>query len=1174
MKGNRLPDLLGAVASWPEVAELAASLERPGRPQTLVGLSGSALRLITAALARSGPRTVLVVVPGEAQADEVRQDLESLGLADAVIFPPHPVLPYEVLAESRHAQDRRIAVLSRLAQGGPSVIVAPLEAVAGRMMPQAIWRDHMLSLSRHHEVDLGALIRRLGTLGYERVSRAEATGQMAVRGGIIDLIDPAAGPLRLEFDGERLESVHRFEISSQRSTVSLLEVEIVPADEVVVGQAEAARGLSRIRRDLAERTAALRATGRAQAAAHLSERIGHLMESWQGAPTGRSAARFLPYWYPPATLIDALPDDALVVLEEADRLPQTGEHLEREAAHRTEALLAEGSLLPAQGEILVSYHALEQAMRTRALLACQQLFHRAHGGAVRAIEMRSGERYGGRWELVLETLARAQRDQEAVLIIAATAERLEMTRARLEDADMAVAVAEGAFLPPPGKVGAFLGTLSQGFLLPGLHLRVLTDSELFGSERRARRRLPAAAGEQITSPLQLRQGDYVVHVQHGIGRYLGLTAMVAGGVKRDYLIVAYADGDRLYVPTDQIRLVHRYVGQEGREPRIYRLGGADWERVKTRVKASVQAMAEDLLRQQALRQAAQGLRCGADTPWQRALEESFAYEETRDQVRAMAEITADLESGRPMDRLLLADVGYGKTELAIRAALKVVAEGAQVAVLVPTTILAQQHFQTFSERLGSLPVSVDVLSRFRGAAEQRATLRRLASGQLDVIIGTHRLLSRDVTFHRLGLIVVDEEQRFGVGDKERLKALKAGVHVLTLTATPIPRTLQMGFFGLRDISRIDTPPEDRRPVETVVAEFDADLVRDAIYRELDRGGQVFYVHNRVESIGAALGRLTALTPEARVMLAHGRMGEGELEETMMAFQNGDADVLLATTIVESGLDIPNVNTLIVEDADRLGLGQMYQLRGRIGRSHRQAFAYFTYRTHRALSEESEKRLRAMREFTELGAGFQIALRDLEIRGAGNILGPEQHGFMLDVGLDLYSELLKEAVRSLAGQEAEERPVPVIELPVDAYIPDQLVPDGREKVALYRRLAGCDSEAVVDDLEAEIHERFGEPPPPVLALLAVARLRIRASLLGLRAIRLVGAGVRIEVGPTPRLDPLRVVGLAVDFKGRISVHEGKEPHISLRPQAQEGPALLAEVGRVLEFLAGKPAMDHA
>ncbi|MHB1841976.1 MAG: transcription-repair coupling factor [Sulfobacillus sp.] len=1160
--------LLPAVAGWAEVDEIGRALGGGPTHQTLVGLSGSALRLVSGALCQGKAQPVLVIVPGESQAEEARLDLEAMGVQRVVIFPPHPVLPYEVLAESRHAQDRRLGVLRRLAANEDVVVVACLEAVVGRMMPFSIWREQLIQAAVGDHFDLRGLVERLVTLGYERVGRAEATGHLAVRGGIVDLVDPSDQPIRLEFDGDRLESIHRFDLASQRSLQACQQVTIAPADEVVVGPAEAQRGMARLRRETSERVGALHASGRPEAAAHLEGRIAHLVDGWQGRPIGRSAARFLPYWYPPSCLIDALPSGALIVLEEADRLAQAAEHLERESAHRAEALLAEGSLLPLQAEALLPYRAMEQAMRTKAVLACQQLFHRAVAGGVQAIDMRSGERYGGRWELVLETITAARRDAEAVLIVAATQDRLEMVRNRLEDADIPVAVADRAFLPQPGTVGAFLGVVSQGFYLPAHRLRVVTDQELVGTERRPRRRLPEGAGDAITSPLQLRQGDYVVHVQHGVGHYLGLTAMMAGGVKRDYLIVAYAQGDRLYVPTDQIRLVHRYVGQEGREPKVYRLGGADWERVKSRVKASVQEMAEDLLRQQALRAAAHGLRCGPDTAWQGLLEESFPYEETRDQMRAMEEIRKDLESGRPMDRILLADVGYGKTELAIRAALKVVAEGSQVAVLVPTTILAQQHFQTFSERLAALPVSVDVLSRFRSPAEQRSTLKRLASGQLDLIIGTHRLLGRDVSFHRLGLIVVDEEQRFGVADKERLKALKAGVHVLTLTATPIPRTLQMGFFGLRDISRIDTPPEDRRPVQTVVAEFDPDLVRDAIYRELDRGGQVFYVHNRVESISAALARLLALTPEARIALAHGRMGEGELEETMVAFQSGDADVLLATTIVESGLDIPNVNTLIVEDADRLGLGQMYQLRGRIGRSHRQAFAYFTYRTYRTLSEEAERRLRAMREFTELGAGFQIALRDLEIRGAGNILGPEQHGFMLDVGLDLYSQLLQEAVRALAGDEVAQPVATVIELPVDAFIPDDLVPDGREKVSLYRRLAACDQEDVIDDLGAEIHERFGEPPPPVMALLEVARLRIRAGLLGLKAVRLVGTGVRLEVGARPNLEPQRVVEAQVHFKGRLTVHQGKEPHIALRPLASEGLPLLTEVGSVLRFLIGE------
>jgi len=627
----------------------------------------------------------------------------------------------------------------------------------------------------------------------------------------------------------------------------------------------------------------------------------------------------------------------------------------------------------------------------------------------------------------------------------------------------------------------------------------------------------AKEGVRLRSWAELRPGDLVVHIHHGIGRYRGIVRKVVDGVPRDYLHLEYAEGDALYVPTDQIHLVQRYVGVEGHEPKIHRLGAADWEREKRRVREATQQIARELLELYARREVARGHAFSPDTPWQREMEAAFEYEETPDQWKAIEDVKRDMESPRPMDRLVAGDVGYGKTEVAVRAAFKAVMDGKQVAVLAPTTLLAQQHYHVFTSRFRPYPIRVELLSRFRTPKEIRGVLEALASGEVDVVIGTHRLLQKDVRFRDLGLVIIDEEQRFGVLHKERLKQLRTTVDVLTLTATPIPRTLHMSLVGLRDLSVMETPPDARQPIRTTVAEWSEELVREAIRRELGRGGQVYVVHNRVETIERAARRIQTLVPEARVGIAHGQMPEGRLEQVMLDFLGGRYDVLVCTTIVEIGLDLPNVNTILVEDAHTLGLAQLYQLRGRVGRSDRQAYAYFLYPRGVRLTPEAEERLAAMREFTELGSGLRLAMRDLEIRGAGNLLGPEQHGHLAAVGFELYTRLLEEAIRRLRGEFVEELPDPVIELRIPAYIPAEYVSEEAQRLGIYRRLATLRSAEEAQVLREELVDRYGALPQPVVNLLEIATLREEARALGVASIvqRPDGVLVRIRGGLSHR-----------------------------------------------------------
>ncbi|HOV80861.1 MAG TPA: transcription-repair coupling factor, partial [Bacillota bacterium] len=669
--------------------------------------------------------------------------------------------------------------------------------------------------------------------------------------------------------------------------------------------------------------------------------------------------------------------------------------------------------------------------------------------------------------------------------------------------------------------------------------------------------------------VELKVGDYVVHVNHGIGRYLGVVPLAIGGIRKEYLLVQYAGEDKLYVPVDQVGLIQKYLGGEGDAPRLSRLGGGDWARVKGRVKDAVRDMAGELLALYAARETMKGHSFGPDTVWQREFEDTFPYEETPDQLRATEEVKADMESNKPMDRLLCGDVGYGKTEVALRAAFKAVVDGKQVAVLVPTTILAQQHYNTFQERLAGFPVKVEVLSRFRTLREQRRVVEGLERGTVDIVIGTHRLIQDDVRFKNLGLLVVDEEQRFGVAHKERLKMLRKNVDVLTLSATPIPRTLHMSLAGVRDTSILETPPEDRYPVQTYVVEEDPVLIREAIRRELNRGGQVFFVYNRIMDLERVAMWLQELVPEARIAVAHGQVKDDELEQVMLDFIGRQYDLLVCTTIIENGLDISNVNTLIVKEANMMGLAQLYQLRGRVGRSNRLAYAYFTYRRDRVLGEAAEKRLAAIREFTELGSGFKIAMRDLEIRGAGNILGTEQHGHIAAVGFDLYCRLLEEAVREARGEKAVQPVETSVELPVEAYIPDTYVPDTNQKVELYKRIAGLFSLEELGYLEEELRDRFGALPEPVQNLLAVAKVRIMAAGLMIRTISLLPGQLRVIFSPSHPLTGKSLVEVAGQYRSAVKfVNAGEDFEIKLRVAEKakvDSRALLARLENFLNVL---------
>jgi transcription-repair coupling factor (superfamily II helicase) len=773
-----------------------------------------------------------------------------------------------------------------------------------------------------------------------------------------------------------------------------------------------------------------------------------------------------------------------------------------------------------------------------------------------SMNLRMPEHFGGSIERMLRRLKQLRRDHYRILVLVSAKDKGERLLELLRDDDIPGVYVDR--LQKELQIGNCVitqGSLETGFEFPSFKLAVFTELELYGRQKTKPRPSKVEEGLRLT-PQEMRVGDYVVHINHGIGQYLGIEVLQVDNRSKDYLFIRYAGEDRLYVPTDQIHLLQRYIGLEDGAPRLSKLGGNEWARVKKRAKESVQEMAEGLIKLYAEREAVEGFAFPEDTPWQRDLENSFPYQETPDQIQAIAAVKRDMEKSRPMDRLLCGDVGYGKTEVAIRAAFKAVASSKQVAVLVPTTILAQQHQRTFEERFESFPIKIAVASRFQSASEVARTMEGVKKGTVDVIIGTHRLLSKDVTFKNLGLVIVDEEQRFGVAQKERLKELSTNVDVLTLSATPIPRTLHMAMVGVRDMSVIETPPEDRYPIRTYVVEYDEQLIRQAILRELARQGQVYFVHNRVQSIEYIYGELAKLVPEARIAIAHGQMDETVLERVMLDFYHGEFDILLCTTIIETGMDIGNVNTLIIDNADHLGLAQLYQLRGRVGRTNRVAYAYFTHRKDKILTEEAEKRLGAIKEFTELGSGIRIAMRDLEIRGAGNLLGPEQHGFIASVGFELYCKLLDDAISELKndGEVQAAPPDPVLDLQVDAYIDDSYVQDPGQKVELYQKIIALDTLEDCDDLEEEVQDRFGDLPDAVRNLLEIARIKILARQMGVGSIAVRSNKFQLKFLEGLAIDATTYAALYTQYKGKISYRHGRVGQLLVEKDQKDDRAL--------------------
>ncbi len=1168
-------ELLDRVRRDPAYRQLLTAIDAtPARPINVSGPCDPQKALLAAAVATETGRIPFILVPEELTARSVAASLAAFIEKPVRVYRQRELGLADAEASSHDTETVRVGILAELLAGSAGAVVATAAAALQKLPPVARFTAAVCVLQTGGEQDPEVLAARLADMGYEHVRQAEGPGQFARRGDIVDVVLPGedADAVRISFFDREIDAIKRLDPASQRSLAMLDAIRIPPARELLLPPAERGRVAAAV---LDAGRAYLDHLAREGADASVHNHIRQVVERdaarWEHGLSFAAADRWLPLLYDePASLLDyAVAGDALLFVDEPARVSTRLDAAQADLAERIKTLLLKGHVLPlAAGVSWRGTDLMRRLTDTRRVISLAGLAAAGNGfpgaHAIR-IAGRPADSFRGREERLISEIRRRHADGRVTWLCADTPERAERLRQLLADAD---AVAAVETLPLP-----------TGLEYMACDLLLIGSQDLFGNERRARR--SGHKGMRIDLFSDLAPGDYVVHEAHGIGRYEGLHAVASGGVRRDYLRISYASDDTLYIPMESLDQIQKYVGSEGREPRLTRLGGQEWNRMKERARDSIRKLATDLVALYAKRRQLRGHVFAADTVWQQEFEDAFPYEETEDQLRSIAEVKADMETDRVMDRLLCGDVGFGKTEVAFRAMFKSVMDGKQTALLAPTTVLAQQHYENFRQRVQGFPVEVGLLSRFAPKPAQKQTLRGLANGQVDVVVATHRMLSKDVRFKNLGLLVVDEEQRFGVDHKEAIKALTPDTDVLTLTATPIPRTLHMSLSGIRDISLIEDPPPDRRSVQTYVMEYDSELIVEAMLREIARDGQVFYLFNDTRRILDKVAEIERALPGARVIYGHGKMGERTLENVIESFIAGEADILVCTTIIESGIDMPNVNTIIIENADRLGLSSLYQLRGRVGRSGRQAYAYITYRKDQVLTEVAQKRLSAIRDFTELGSGLKIALRDLEVRGAGNLLGGEQHGHLEAIGYDLYCRMLDEAIQQMR-QEAGEVPRPApktaatIEIEVDAYIPAVYVPDEAQRMDMYRRIAAIDDSTHHRDVLDELLDRYGDLPAQVQTLADIALTRALASRFAFKRVY-TQRDALILVCDEDNPAALASVSLLMSipaYSGRLLFNAGSRPYIQVRQGATDGAAAARNARELLSHVEARAEAEAA
>ncbi len=1160
-----------------EYEQLNQALQRRDGPVRVSGcLDSQKVHLVQEAAADIPWK--LVVTYDESRAREIYDDFRCFR-QNVWLYPARDLLFYSADIHGNLMTRQRLQVMRRLLEEENGVVVTTLDGLMDHLLPLSQMASHILQVKVGQDLELETWKDRLVELGYERMPQVEGMGQFSIRGGIIDLFPLTDElPLRIELWDTQVDSIRTFDLESQRSIEQLEQVRIYPATENVFTRAQLEQGLKRIRQEGSQQEQTLRSQMRTEEAARIAGIVRELAEGIENGLGTTGLDAWLSYFCREnVSFLDYFPrESSMVILDEPPRLQEKGDTVETEFRESMAHRLEKGYLLPGQTGLLYTTREILAMAQRDNTLCITTLEQKLSGISVKhsyQLDVKNAASYQNSFEILIKDLQRWKKEKYRVILLSGSRTRASRLAGDLREYDLS------AFCPDneqrkvqPGEILVTFGNLHRGFEYPQIRFVVITEGDLFGTEkkRRRQRKKTPYEGRKIQSFTDLTIGDYVVHEDHGLGIYRGIEKIERDRVVKDYLKIEYAEGGTLYLPATRLDGIQKYAGADARAPKLNKLGSDHWTKTKTKVKKAVKSIAKDLVELYAARQKLGGFCYGPDTVWQREFEELFPYEETEDQLDAIESTKKDMESGKIMDRLICGDVGYGKTEIALRAAFKAVQESKQVVYLVPTTILAQQHYNTFQQRMKDFPVRVELMSRFRTPNQVKKTLEGLQKGMVDIVIGTHRVLSKDVKFKDLGLLIIDEEQRFGVTHKEKIKRLKENVDVLTLTATPIPRTLHMSLVGIRDMSVLEEPPVDRVPIQTYVMEYNDEMVREAIGRELARGGQVYYVYNRVKDIEDVASHVQQLVPQAVVVYAHGQMQERQLERIMLDFVGGEIDVLVSTTIIETGLDIPNANTMIIQDADRMGLSQLYQLRGRVGRSSRTSYAFLMYKRDKLLKEEAEKRLQAIREFTELGSGIRIAMRDLEIRGAGNVLGAEQHGHMEAVGYDLYCKLLNQAVQALQGKSTGQEEIrTVVECDIDAYIPSSYIKNEYQKLDIYKRISGIENEEEYLDMQDELMDRFGEIPKSVENLLAVALLKAGAHRIGVTEVKINRQEVRLTLHPSAALDTGRLPEMVSAYRGALKVKTADSPcfhYTDSHAHYKDCTAMMAKAKELLEELA--------
>lgn len=1088
----------------------------------------------------------LFITFDEQKAKEMYEDMR-LFHKNVFLYPAKDFIFYNADIKGNLLVKQRMEVIQALLEAEEATIITTIDGCMDSLVPKEYFEKHRIRITLESLIQTPDLERQLVEIGYERTGQVEEPGQFAIRGGIIDVYPlTAENPIRIELWDEEVDSIRSFDSSSQRSMENLTEICIYPATELILTESRRLAGVEQMETEGKKCVETLRKEMKTEEAHRLKVYVEEICEELKEhmKVNGDSLVHY--FYEDTISLLQYFPmDKTLYVLDEITRLEEKGKAIEFEFRESMMQRLEKGYILPKQSDLLFTMEQLRGVLGGRRVLALSTLEPKAGPWKLSMnaqITASSVVSYNSSFETLVKDLERYKKNGYRMVLLSASQSRGKRLADDLLQEGITCYYSETADKElKTGELMVTGGNIHRGYEYPLLRFVVIAESDIFGSVKKVRRKRKVYEGQKINSFAELQLGDYVVHENHGLGVYRGIEKITVDKVTKDYMKIEYAAGGNLYILATQFDMIQKYAGADAKAPKLNKLGTKDWQKTKTKVKKAVDEVARDLVELYAARQQNNGYVYGEDTVWQKEFEEMFPYEETEDQLAAIEATKKDMESNKIMDRLICGDVGYGKTEIAIRAAFKAVQEGKQVVYLVPTTILAQQHYNTFVQRMKDFPVNVSLLSRFRTQAEQKKTLEGLKSGMVDIVVGTHRVLSKNIVYKDLGLLIIDEEQRFGVAHKEKIKKMRENIDVLTLTATPIPRTLHMSLIGIRDMSVLEEPPMDRMPIQTFVMEYNEEMIREAIHRELARNGQVFYVYNRVNDIDEITGRIAALVPEANVAFAHGQMHERELENIMYDFINGEIDVLISTTIIETGMDISNVNTIIIHDADTLGLSQLYQLRGRVGRSNRTAYAFLMYRRNKLLKETAEKRLSAIREYTELGSGFKIAMRDLEIRGAGNLLGERQSGHMEAVGYDLYCKMLNEAVRHYKGMEVEDDFETAIDIHVDAFIPPGYIANEQQKLDIYKRIAALESEEECEEMLEELLDRFGEPPKAVYNLLDVARIKAAAHKLYLAEIVQRGDEWQFTFYEKAKINPSKIPELLQKSKGELTFAMEPVPH---------------------------------